>query len=98
MSHPSCVFPPLDVDNNSSQSRDYDEFITIVDKSIWLDLPMWYMPDRQLYDKMIRMFLKKDFRKRAEAVRPSRVHLGGRGVFLVFFGGLQYSRNSKGDR
>ena len=30
---------------------------SIVDKRLWLDLPMRYQPYRKIYDKMIRLFL-----------------------------------------
>ena len=36
----------------------FSHYKSIVDKKTWLDLPMRYQPYRELYGKMIRMFLK----------------------------------------
>ena len=36
----------------------FTHYKSIVDKKTWLDLPMRYQPYREIFDKMIRMFLK----------------------------------------
>ena len=36
----------------------FTHYKSIVDKKTWLDLPMRYQPYRQLYEKMVRFFLK----------------------------------------
>lgn len=36
----------------------FTHYKSIVDKKIWLDLPMRYQPYQKLYEKLLRFFLK----------------------------------------
>ena len=38
--------------------RTFSHYKSIVDKKLWLDLPMRYQPYRFLYEKMVRFFLR----------------------------------------